>query len=107
MKPDPTRNTRAAKYRAASKTAGGARVDVHIGPEAAAVLARMRETMTVRVAIEEALRCCELLSELLSRSTVYCSAIEADHDFYLDEWEARLRRVGTSLNSPAPAKDQK
>jgi hypothetical protein len=55
MKPDPTRNTRAAKYRAATKTAGGARVDVHIGPEAAAVLARMRETMTVREAVEAAL----------------------------------------------------
>lgn len=55
MKPDPTRNTRAAKYRAASKTAGGVRVDVHIGPEAAAVLARMRETMTVRQAVEAAL----------------------------------------------------
>jgi hypothetical protein len=52
MKPDPTRNTRAAKYRAAAKTAGGVRVDVHIGPEAAAVLARMRETMTVREAVE-------------------------------------------------------
>jgi hypothetical protein len=55
MKPDPTSNTRAAKYRAATKTAGGARVDVHIGPEAAAVLARMRETMTVREAVEAAL----------------------------------------------------
>lgn len=55
MKPDPTRNTRAAKYRAATKTAGGVRVDVHIGPEAAAVLARMRETMTVREAVELAL----------------------------------------------------
>jgi len=55
MKPDPTRNTRAAKYRAATKAAGGVRVDVHIGPEAAAVLARMRETMTVREAIETAL----------------------------------------------------
>ncbi len=52
MKPDPTRNTRAAKYRAASKTAGGVRVDVQIGPEAAAVLERMRKTMTVREAVE-------------------------------------------------------
>lgn len=55
MKPDPTRNTRAAKYRAATKTAGGAQVNVRIGPEAAAVLARMRETMTVREAVELAL----------------------------------------------------
>ena len=49
---DPTRNTRAARYRAATKEAGGTRVDVHIGPEAAAVLARMRETMTMREAVE-------------------------------------------------------
>ena len=55
MKPDPTRNSRAAKYRAATKTAGGVRVDVHIGPEAAVVLAKMRETMTVRDAVELAL----------------------------------------------------
>lgn len=55
MKPDPTRNTRAARYRAATKEAGGVRVDVHIGPEAAAALAKMRETMTVREAIEAAL----------------------------------------------------
>ena len=56
MRKDPTRNTRAAKYRAASKTAGGVRVDVQIGPEAAAVLARMRASgMTVRQAVEAAL----------------------------------------------------
>ena len=107
MKPDKTRNTRAARYRAATKADGGTQVNVRVGPEAAAVLARMRETMTVRQAIEEALRLSEMLAELLSRSTVYCSAIEADHDFYLDDWEARLRRVGGSLNPPAPAKDQK
>jgi len=56
VRKDPTRNTRATKYRAAAKTAGGVRVDVHIGPEAAAVLARMRETMTVREAVEFALK---------------------------------------------------
>ena len=56
MKPDPTRNTRAARYRAATKTAGGVRVDVHIGPEAAAVLNGMRASgMTVREAVEAAL----------------------------------------------------
>ena len=56
MKPDPTRNTRAARYRAATKTAGGVRVDVQIGPEAAAVLAGIRSTgLTVREAIELAL----------------------------------------------------
>jgi len=55
VNPDPTRNTRAARYRASTKEAGGVRVDVHIGPEAAAVLARMRETMTVREAVEAAL----------------------------------------------------
>ena len=42
MKPDPTRNTRAAKYRAATKATGGAQINVRVGPEAAAVLARMR-----------------------------------------------------------------
>lgn len=55
MKPDPTRNTRAAKYRAATKQSGGAQINVRIGPEAAAVLVRMRETMTVREAVEAAL----------------------------------------------------
>ena len=59
MRKDPTRNTRAAKYRAASKTSGGVRVDVQIGPEAAAVLARMRgDGMTVREAVEAALVAC-------------------------------------------------
>ena len=52
MKPDPTRNTRAAKYRAAAKQAGGVRVDVHIGPEAAAVLATLRPHMSIREAVE-------------------------------------------------------
>ncbi len=55
MKPDPTRNTRAAKYRAETKASGGAQINVRIGPEAAAVLARMREKMTVREAVEVAL----------------------------------------------------
>ena len=49
MKPDPTRNARATRYRAA-----GTLVSVRIGPEAAAVLTRMRETMTVREAVETA-----------------------------------------------------
>lgn len=58
MKKDPTRNTRAARYRAATREAGGAQVNVRIGPDAAAVLARMRETMTVREAVEAALVAC-------------------------------------------------
>ena len=55
IKPDPTRNTRAAKYRAASKQAGGAFISTTIGPEAAQALARLRQHMTVRQAIEAAL----------------------------------------------------
>lgn len=55
MKPDPTRNTRAARYRAATKETGGAQINVRVGPEAAAVLARMRQKMSLREAIESAL----------------------------------------------------
>ena len=55
MKPDPTRNTRAARYRVATKTQGGAQVNVRIGPEAAQALARLRQHMTVREAVEAAL----------------------------------------------------
>ena len=56
MKKDPTRNTRAAKYRAATKATGGAQINVRVGPEAAAVLAGIRSTgLTVREAIELAL----------------------------------------------------
>lgn len=56
MKPDPTRNTRAARYRAATKETGGAQINVRVGPEAAAVLAGIRSAgLTVREAIELAL----------------------------------------------------
>ena len=56
MKPDKTRNTRAARYRAATKADGGTQVNVRVGPEAAAVLAGIRSTgLTVREAIELAL----------------------------------------------------
>lgn len=33
MKPDPTRNTRAARYRAATREAGGAQINVRIGAD--------------------------------------------------------------------------
>lgn len=56
MKPDPTRNARAVRYRA-----GGTLVSVRIGPEAAAIMARMRETMTVRATIELALAALALM----------------------------------------------
>ncbi len=57
MKPDKTRNTRAARYRAATKADGGTQVNVRVGPGAAAVLAKMRETMSMREAIESAILC--------------------------------------------------
>lgn len=56
MKPDPTRNTRAARYRAATKEAGGAQINVRVGADAAAELASLRSTgLTVREAVERAL----------------------------------------------------
>jgi len=56
MKKDPTRNTRAARYRAASKTAGGAFVSTPIGQDAALALDALRaQGLTVRQAIERAL----------------------------------------------------
>lgn len=56
MKPDPTRNTRAARYRAASKADGGTQVNVRVGADAAAELASLRSTgLTVREAVERAL----------------------------------------------------
>lgn len=54
-RPDPTRSARAARYRAATKEAGGAQINVRVGPEAAAVLVRMRQTMSLREAIEAAI----------------------------------------------------
>lgn len=74
MKPDPTRNARATRYRAA-----GTLVSVRIGPEAAAILARMRGHMTVREAVESAL------------------SIAASRDFYkrrcdaLQSWQSKMR----------------
>lgn len=55
MKPDPTRNTRAARYRAATKASGGAQINVTIGADAAMALIKLRETMTLRAAVEHAL----------------------------------------------------
>lgn len=56
MKKDPTRNTRAAKYRAATRDAGGAQINVRVGADAAAELAELRSTgLTVREAVERAL----------------------------------------------------
>lgn len=56
MKPDPTRNARAAKYRAASKEAGGAFVSTPIGQDAARALEALRaQGLTVRQAVERAL----------------------------------------------------
>jgi hypothetical protein len=55
MKPDRTASARQSRARQALAESGGRTITVKIGPEAAAVLARMRETMTVREAIEGAL----------------------------------------------------
>jgi len=55
MKLDPTRNTRAARHRAATKAIGGAQINVTIGADAAIALAKLRETMTLRAAVEHAL----------------------------------------------------
>jgi hypothetical protein len=55
MKPDPTRNTRAARHRAATRAQGGAQINTRIGPDAAAALARLRESMTMREAVERGL----------------------------------------------------
>lgn len=54
-KPDRTRNTRAAKFRA--KSDGSAQVNTQISPDAAARLAIIRsaESMTLRQAIESAI----------------------------------------------------
>jgi hypothetical protein len=58
MKPDRTASQRQSRARQALAESGGRTITVKIGPEAAAVLARMRETMTVREAIEAALSRC-------------------------------------------------
>lgn len=56
MKKDPTRNTRAANYRAATKETGGAQINVRISADAAAELTSLRSTgLTVREAVERAL----------------------------------------------------
>lgn len=55
MRKDPTRNTRAARHRAATMAQGGAQINTRIGPDAAAALARLRESMTMREAVERGL----------------------------------------------------
>ena len=56
MKPDPTRNTRQSRHRAAAKAAGGAFVSTPIGQDAALALDALRaQGLTVRQAIERAL----------------------------------------------------
>ena len=64
MKPDRTASARQSRARQALAESGGRTVTVKIGPEAAAVLARMRETMTMREAVEAA-----LLQSPLARSS--------------------------------------
>lgn len=54
-KTDPTRNTRAARHRAATRAQGGAQINTRIGPDAAAALALLRDSMTMREAVERGL----------------------------------------------------
>lgn len=112
MKKDPTRNTRAAKYRAAAKQAGGVRVDVQIGPEAAAVLARMRGSgMTVRQAVEAALFACSAPSMTMSNDEIaklVCDVRDAAYAYrnspFMREHIASIMvPVMRRLNPPAPA----
>jgi uncharacterized membrane protein len=56
MKPDKTRNTRAARHRAATAANGGERIDVHLGPEAANALELLRtHGLRTREAVERGL----------------------------------------------------
>ena len=56
MKPDPTRNTRQSRHRAAAKAAGGTFVSTPVGQDAAHALDALRaQGLTVRQAIERAL----------------------------------------------------
>lgn len=129
MKPDPTRNTRAARYRAATKQAGGAQINVRIGPEAAAVLARMRASgMTVREAVEaafadsEAFRLAVSLQMTINADSdqPWISINGADGEEVGDfvegpevigmEWckatRSAIKRAAERLNPPAPAAPQ-
>lgn len=64
MKPDRTRNARAARFR--RKTDGSAQVNTQISPDAAAKLARIRseQCITLRQAIESAIDAYAVMHEM-------------------------------------------